>query len=98
MTVQNVIEKLQELAPKEYAMDWDNVGLLAGRMDKEVKRIFVALEVTDETLEEALAFGADMIITHHPLFFDSFRDQSGYFWKKIDRNDPVRYVLLCNAY
>ena len=73
MTVQNVIEKLQELAPKEYAMDWDNVGLLAGRMDKEVKKIFVALEVTDETLEEALAFGADLIITHHPLLFSPIR-------------------------
>lgn len=64
-----IIEKLQELAPRQYAMDWDNVGLLAGRADKEVKKIFVALEITDAVVEEAVGFGADMIVTHHPLIF-----------------------------
>lgn len=69
MRASAIMEKLQELAPRQYAMDWDNVGLLAGRADKEAKKVLVALEITDETVREAISFGADMIVTHHPLIF-----------------------------
>lgn len=54
-------------------MEWDNVGLLVGDMEQEVHRIFVALDVTDETLEQAIACDADMIITHHPMLFSPMK-------------------------
>jgi len=53
----------------EFACDWDNVGLLAGRRDKEVKKILLALDATDETVRAAVEREADMLITHHPMIF-----------------------------
>ena len=66
----NIIEK--EYAPK-YALSWDNVGLLAGRNDKEVKKIYVALDATDEVVDQAIAADVDMLITHHPLIFSGIK-------------------------
>lgn len=69
MTCSDIIHKLEELSPVSFAMDWDNVGLLAGRGQKEVRQIYIALDATKEVIEEAVTRGADMIITHHPLIF-----------------------------
>ena len=57
-------------------MAWDNVGLLVGRTEKEVKRIYVALDATDEIIEAAIRGNADMLVTHHPLIF--FAVENGY--------------------
>lgn len=73
MTCEELIKKLEERWNPSYAMDWDNVGLLVGRREKEVHKIFVALDVTDETLDQALAFGADLMVTHHPFLFSPMK-------------------------
>ena len=59
--------------PKEAALAWDNVGLLVGRTEKEVKRIYVALDATDEIIEAAIRGNADMLVTHHPLIFSPLK-------------------------
>lgn len=69
MQSREVISKLEKLSPPMYAEPWDNIGLLVGRMDKEVNRIFIALDPTEEALEECITCGADMLVTHHPLIF-----------------------------
>ena len=69
MLVSDVIRILEAQAPPEYAEDWDNVGLLCGRSDKEVHNIMVALDATVDVVEEAVNAGVDMIITHHPMIF-----------------------------
>lgn len=66
----DVAEYMERLCPKELACDWDNVGLLVGDMDKEIKKILVALDVDEHVVAEAREFGADMIITHHPIMFN----------------------------
>ena len=66
MKCREIIEILETLAPKSCACDWDNPGLLAGRSDKEVKTIYIALDATDEVVEAAVNCGADMLLTHHP--------------------------------
>lgn len=68
-----IIEILRKLAPEEWACEWDNPGLLAGRMEKEVKRIFIALDATDQVIEGAIQSGADMLLTHHPLIFKAIK-------------------------
>ena len=73
MICKEIIEVIENTYPKHAAMGWDNVGLLVGRTEKEVKRIFVALEVTDEVLSKAIESGADMIVTHHPLIFSPLK-------------------------
>ncbi len=69
MNCKDVITILNERWNPSYAMDGDNVGLLIGRWEKEIKKIFVALDVTEENLKQAFAFGADLIVTHHPMIF-----------------------------
>ena len=60
---------LNKKYPLTAAEEWDNVGLLVGDDHCEVKHVFLALDLTEEVLEEAVAAGADMILTHHPMIF-----------------------------
>ena len=64
-----VIEVIENLAPTHIAEEWDNVGLLVGRRDADVSKVLVALDVLDEVIDEAIAHGAQAIITHHPPIF-----------------------------
>lgn len=73
MKCAEIIELLKELAPEEWACDWDNPGLLAGRSDKEVKKIYIALDATDQVVDGAIEAGADMLLTHHPLIFKAIK-------------------------
>ncbi len=67
--VNDIYAMLQEMAPFETAESFDNVGLLLGARDRDVKRILVALDATMDVVEEAEKVGAELIVTHHPLFF-----------------------------
>ncbi len=69
MLCREIIDVIEGTYPKEAALAWDNVGLLVGRTEKEVKRIYVALDATDEIIEAAIRGNADMLVTHHPLIF-----------------------------
>lgn len=66
---QVVMDALENIAPKRFAEDWDNPGLLVGALNQEIHKILVCLDVSDEVVEQAVASGADMIIAHHPLIF-----------------------------
>ena len=68
-TVTDILNFVESLAPRYMKCDWDNVGLLCGRKEKEVKKILVALDPFRNVIEEAIAIGADCIVTHHPLIF-----------------------------
>lgn len=50
MLCKEIMEKIENVYPKDAALSWDNVGLLAGRDDKEVRKIYVALDATDEVV------------------------------------------------
>ena len=69
MTVKDIYDFLNEIAPFDTAEEWDNCGLNIGSFNKEVKKIYIALDVTAAVIEEARIFGADLVITHHPLLF-----------------------------
>lgn len=64
---------LEERYPAKAAEEWDNVGLLVGDDEKDISHIFLALDLTEEVLDEALEAGADMIITHHPMIFSGIK-------------------------
>lgn len=51
------------------ACDWDNVGLLVGKKEKQVKKIMLALDATEDVIRQAADLEADMLITHHPMIF-----------------------------
>lgn len=68
-TVRDILEFMEKLAPASMKMEWDNVGLLCGRLSKKVSRILVALDPFEDVCREAAEKGADLIVTHHPLIF-----------------------------
>ncbi len=86
MRCSEIIKVLNELAPESMACEWDNPGLLAGRSDKEVKKILLAVDATDSVLAQAIEMGTDMIITHHPLIFKALK-------KVNDQNFISRRIL-----
>ena len=73
MLCRDIMEVIETTYPKHAALEWDNVGLLVGRTEKEVKKIYVALDATDEVIDAAILSGADMLITHHPLLFSPLK-------------------------
>ena len=68
-TVADILAFVENIAPASMKMSWDNVGLLCGRKEKEVKKVLVALDPFRSVIEEAIDIGADCIVTHHPLIF-----------------------------
>ena len=73
-TVRTVADAVNRLAPKKLAEDWDNPGLLVGDPNAEVKKIFVCLDVLDDTISRAIDVGAQMIVAHHPLIFRAIKN------------------------
>ncbi len=101
MKCYEIIDKLEALSPTEFAEEWDNIGLLAGRRDKEVRTVYIALDATDAVIGEAVRLGADLLLTHHPLIFkkmsrvntDDFIGRRGC---ELIRNDISYYAMHTN--
>lgn len=70
MTVKEVYEVLCSFAPVELREEWDNVGLLAGRRNAPVATVLVALDITCREVLEAEREGAQLLVAHHPLFWN----------------------------
>lgn len=66
-TVGDVLLAIEELWPESLAEDWDAVGLVAGRPDRPAGKILLAVDPTSAVIDEALEWGADLVISHHPL-------------------------------
>ncbi|MBQ1545197.1 MAG: Nif3-like dinuclear metal center hexameric protein [Clostridia bacterium] len=61
---------LDSIAPFDTQEDWDNSGFLVGDPDRDVTKVGVCLDVTNDTLNKAAAFGAELVVSHHPVIFD----------------------------
>lgn len=85
MNVNEIIELIERVCPKNLAYDWDNVGLLCGDKNKEVKTVFVTLDTNLSTVKEAISVGTDMIVSHHPILLSGI--------KRIDYSTPVGQML-----
>ena len=101
MKCQEIMAKLEELSPAHFAQDWDNVGLLVGRPEKEVKSVYITLDATDEAIEEAVKLGVDMVISHHPMIFKGIKQVRGdnFIGRRIIRlaqNDMCYFAMHTN--
>lgn len=82
VTLNEIIELMEEIAPSSLAEDWDNVGLMLGRKDKEIKRILLALDMTKATVQQAIDYHADVLITHHPAIFKKLNSVTDTVWQQ----------------
>ena len=69
LTIQQVYDFINERAPFDTQLAFDNSGLLVGAPDREVTGVHFALDVTNRVIDEAVANGANLIVTHHPMMF-----------------------------
>ena len=69
MKIRDIAAAIEEFAPLALQDDYDNSGLVVGRLDDEVHKALLAVDVTEEVLDEAEREGCDIIITHHPIIF-----------------------------
>ena len=89
MKCSEIMDVCRKLAPEDCACDWDNVGLLVGRRDREVRKIRIALDADDAVVRQAVEEGADMLLTHHPMIFKPL--------KKINDDDFISRRVLALA-
>ena len=86
VSVKDICDWINAIAPFERAEEWDNVGLLAGRADMQVSGVLCALDLNFGVIEEARRLGANLIVTHHPILFRG---------RKNLREDDAEGRMLC---
>ncbi len=101
MKAKETAEIIEKYAPKSLAFSWDNVGILCGSGEKEVKKVLLTLDVNEYTADEAINNGCDMIISHHPIFFGGikkidFETSEGRMIKKLIQNDITVFAAHTN--
>lgn len=101
MKCKNIMDKLEELSPVSFAESWDNVGLLVGNKEKDIRKILIAVDVTDDVIDQAVCMEADMILAHHPLIFSGVKrvvadDFIGRRIMKLIQNDICCYACHTN--
>ena len=84
--LKQVVDVLETLYPLRYAEQWDEPGLIVGDLTAPVERIVFAADPTSAMVDNAIASGADVMVTHHPLFFRAVHEMSGLGF----RGDIVR--------
>lgn len=79
------IQKFENRFPKILAENWDNVGLILGHKDKNIKKILVCLDITENVVDKAVFEKVDLIVSHHPLIFSGQKTILGdnFLGKKI---------------
>ena len=75
--VADIVTFLDRLAPKELAESWDNVGLLIGDRQRDVRNIMTCLSLTPDVALEAIEHGAQLIVAHHPVLFRPVKRLTG---------------------
>ncbi|MGB2867513.1 MAG: Nif3-like dinuclear metal center hexameric protein [Bacteroidota bacterium] len=89
MLIADIEQILESWAPRWIAWERDNVGLQVGDRSKTVRKVLVALDITEKIISEAAVRGANLIVSHHPLLF---RPPSA-----ISAADPVGKLVLSLA-
>lgn len=77
MKVRDIVAEIENIAPLSFQEKYDNSGLVVGSLDSEVSKIILALDVTEDVIDEAINFGAELIISHHPLIFSGLKSVTG---------------------
>ncbi|WP_436522405.1 Nif3-like dinuclear metal center hexameric protein [Actinoplanes sp. HUAS TT8] len=101
-TVRQVVDALDARYPRNWAESWDRVGLVLGEFDHAVARVLCVVDCVPETVDQALAVGADLIVAHHPLLLkpvsslapDTFKGRSVH---RLIRAEVALYTAHTNA-
>ena len=73
MKIKDISEQIEKIVPLKLAQDWDNVGLLIGDAQKNVKNILLTIDVTNDVVAEAKKLKTDLIVSYHPVIWDGLK-------------------------
>ena len=101
MKCRDLLKIIEHFYPVNTAYDFDNVGLLCGRYDKEVKKVYIALDPSDNVIAHAASWQADLLITHHPMILSPFKSvtDDDYIGRRLIRliqHDISYYAMHTN--
>jgi len=98
---QTVIQYMEQFAPKSIAVPDDRIGLQLGTLQKDITGVLVALDVTEEVIDEAIALNANLIIAHHAIIFRPLKSLQtstpmGRLYEKLIKHDIAVYISHTN--
>lgn len=98
---QTVVQLMERLAPKHYAVEGDKIGLQLGTLQKEIRKVLVALDVTEEVVDEAISVDANLIVAHHAIIYRPIAKldtstPAGRLYEKLIKNDIAVYISHTN--
>lgn len=89
--VNDVLNYLWTMAPEAGKESWDNVGHLVGRSNQDVSKILTALDITLPVIQEARELGAQLIVSHHPVIWDTHK----FVTDRVIQQERVLQLIEC---
>ncbi|GAA0363230.1 Nif3-like dinuclear metal center hexameric protein [Microbispora corallina] len=101
-TLAEVVASMEALYDPSWAESWDAVGLVCGEPGQPVRKVLFAVDPVAAVVDEALAWGADLVVTHHPLYLRGTTSVAATTFKgrvvhRLIRNDVALYTAHTNA-
>ena len=101
MKLAEITNFLENIAPLNYQEDYDNSGLIVGNSNDEINAALVALDCTEQIVDEAIAKNCNLIITHHPIVFKGLKKFNGKTYVervvlKAIKNNIALYAIHTN--
>ena len=101
MTIREIINYLDSVAPPDYQESYDNAGLIIGDSDMIITSALITLDVTEAVIDEAIETGCELIIAHHPILFKGIKKINGNSYVercviKAIKNDIAIYAAHTN--
>ncbi len=97
MKLRELTDHLESIAPLDYQEAYDNAGLLVGSPEKDVKKALLSLDCTEAVLDEAIAAGCDVIISHHPIVFKGLKRFNGNTYVERVIMKAIKYDIALYA-
>ena len=82
MTVRQIVDIIESVAPLSSQEVWDNSGLQVGSYDAQVRRVLLCTDVSEAVLEEAIRRDCGLVISHHPLLFHGLKTIQKKTWQE----------------
>src|SRR5476651_226985 len=101
MKLSELTNYLESIAPLAYQESYDNCGLIVGHPDKEIQQALVSLDCTEAVVDEAIATGCQVIVSHHPIVFSGLKKFNGKTYvervvEKAIKHDIAIYAIHTN--
>ena len=77
MLLREIINSIESVAPRSAQEEWDNSGMQVGDTERDVQSVLLTTDVTPAVVDEAVALGCQLIISHHPLLFRGLKQVCG---------------------